>query len=86
MLLIFAIGFDFHTGLGKLVDVVLFFLIAIIGTLVAVKMGEWLIHRVKKLPTLFIASLGISLTITIYTLDQFRSLENILPLAYLLIA
>lgn len=86
MLLIFAIGFDFHTGLGKLVDVVLFFLIAIIGTWVAVKMGEWLINRVKKLPTLFIASLGISLTITIYTLDQFRSLENILPLAYLLVA
>ena len=86
MLLIFAIGFDFHTGLGKLVDIGLFFLIAIIGTWIAVKIGEMFIERVKQLPTLFIASVGISLTIMIYTLDQFRSLENILPLAYLLVA
>lgn len=85
MLLIFSIGFDFHTGLGKWIDIILFFLIAIVSTWGAVGIGTWFIGKLKKLPALFISSIGISLAIMIYTLDQFRSLENILPLAYFLV-
>lgn len=86
MLLIFSIGFDFHTGLGQIMDVILFLLIAVVSTLLTVKIGTWFIEHFKRLPSLLIASIGVSLAITIYTLDQFRQLENILPLSYLLIA
>ncbi|TKD71465.1 alpha/beta hydrolase family protein [Pseudalkalibacillus hwajinpoensis] len=85
MLLIISMGFDFHTGLGKAIDIVIFTLIAIPGTWLAVKIGLIIIGLIKKLPSLFIASILVSGIIIIYTLDQYRQLDNILPLAYTLL-
>ncbi|MBN8207668.1 hypothetical protein JI666_02795 [Bacillus sp. NTK071] len=85
MLLIISMGFDFHTGLGKAIDIGIFTLIAIPGTWLAVKIGVIIVGFIKKLPSLFIASILVSAFIIIYTLDQYRQLDNILPLAYTLL-
>ncbi|WP_347550178.1 hypothetical protein ABFG93_01280 [Pseudalkalibacillus hwajinpoensis] len=85
MLLIFSIGFDFHTGLGKGLDVFLFLLVGIVGIWLLVKVGIVIARQIKKLPSLFIASIAVSSCAIIYTLDQFRVLDNILPLAWTLL-
>ncbi|MGA9290760.1 MAG: hypothetical protein WBV93_20700 [Anaerobacillus sp.] len=85
MVLIFSIGFDFHTGLGKIADALIFLLIALPGTLIMVKIATIVVKWLTKLPALFIGAIIVSSSAIIYTLDQFRALDNILPLAYTLI-
>ncbi|WP_377889044.1 hypothetical protein [Alkalihalobacillus sp. R86527] len=83
MFLIFSIGFDFHTGLGKGIDILIFSLLSVLGTLVIFYIVKLFVKYLVKLPVFFIAALAVSVGLIIYTLDQFKSLENILPLAYL---
>ncbi|WP_053216026.1 alpha/beta hydrolase family protein [Guptibacillus hwajinpoensis] len=85
MLLIISMGFDFYSGLGRAVDIGIFIVIAIPGTWLAVKVGTISTGYIKKLPSLFLASIFVSGFAIIYTLDQYRELDHILPLAYTLL-
>ncbi|WP_171016777.1 alpha/beta hydrolase family protein [Pseudalkalibacillus caeni] len=85
ILVIVSIGFGINTGLGKSLDTGIYLVVGILGLLIGWGLLYIGIKLLKKMKTAFLAAAVISVILTIYTLDQFRSLNSILVLSYTLV-